>query len=113
MSTSTILQNEELILKKGYLLTTVPFLWKEFKLSFDVFISKFTSGWQNIVHFTTGGNDPDYGERIPGVWIADDKQFHIRFALNGNGDGGYRGTVATSGEWIHLEISQTLIDNKV
>jgi len=108
----TILQNEE-ILRKGNLLTTVPFLTKEFKISFDVLISNFASQVQGILRFTsTGGNCCAVGDRLPGVWLSSNKKFYIRFALNGNGDSGYSGTIATSGEWINLEISQTLIANK-
>ena len=53
------------------------------------------------------------GDRVPAVWINPNKEFLIDFALNGKGNSGYAGTTATSGEWIYLEISQTLFDNKV
>ena len=107
------MQNGELILRKNNLLTTIPSIGKEFRITVDVLISNFVGSWQSIVHFTAAGDCCNVGDRVPGVWIASNKQFYIKFALNGYGDGGYLGTIATSGEWINLDISQTLIANKV
>ena len=101
-----------MVLKKNNLLYTVPTLSKQFTVSFDVYINKFVS-YQSILRLTsTDVNCCNLGDRVPGVWIYGGK-FYISFALNGNANKVYHGTVAKAGEWISVKISQNLINSKV
>jgi hypothetical protein len=66
---------EEMSIRKNNLITTLPFIGKEYKISFDLFVSKFqVSGYhRSVIHFTTGGNHGKYGDRTPGIWIINKK----------------------------------------
>jgi len=108
-----VYQSDVVVLKKNNLLKTLPTIGKQFTVSFDVYINKFGTGWQSILHLTsTGNNCCNWGDRVPAVWISHEKKFHILAALNGQGNAGYHGTVAKTGEWISVKISQTLINSK-
>ena len=100
-----------MVLKKDNLITELPYLWREFKISFDVLISKFIGNWQSIIHFTINGDNSQIGDRIPGVWISSSQDFHICQALNGNKKC-YTGIKTVVDKWINVEISQTLLNNK-
>merc|ERR1719153_1550486 len=102
----------ELVIKRNNLLYTLPALGKQFNLYFEVYINKFGPNVQNILHFTsTGNNCCNVGDRIPGVWAVEHGYLHISYALNGNGN--QFGEVAVrSREWISVQISQTLINNR-
>ena len=45
---------------------------KEYSVSFTFVASKFSPGWHNILHFTTGDDVHSPGSRIPGVWMYKD-----------------------------------------
>jgi len=106
---------EELVLQNSTLLTTLPFIGKQYTVSFEVFINKLPSTFENIIRFTiwdynTGTN----GGQTPGVWISYDKKFFIVSSVNGDGSHRYEGTsVLSTNNWIHVEISQKLISDKV
>ena len=102
-------------LKKNNLVTELPYIGKEYKISFDLFVTKFgAEDYQSVIHFTTSGNAEKYGDRTPGVWMCKTKKLHISSALNGNVNNFYDDpTVQEEQKWINVEISQTLMDNKV
>ena len=85
----------------------VPFLGKEFSISFELFINKLkTVPWESIIHLTTDGNIGKMGERIPGVWVKDGKQLFVAFAISGE-DNRHKAVVALEeNKWIKVEISQ-------
>jgi len=105
---------DELVLTKNNLLKTLPTIGKEFVVSFDVYINKFGSSWQSVVHLTSTGREKggSWGDRVPAVWISARKTFHICSALNGNGNTCFDGGSPNAGEWISVEISQTLTNGK-
>ena len=105
--------NGQLDLKRNNLITVLPCIGKEYKISFDVFISKFIANWQSIIHFTVGEDNAKYGDRTPGVWISNQKTFYICSALNGNKDYCFKSTnVQQLGKWINVEISQTFVKDQ-
>ena len=106
---------EEMDIKKSNLVTTLPYIAEEYKISFDLFVTKhITDTWQSVIHFTAGGNVGKYGDRIPGIWINKNKKLYIMSALNGIPHKTYNfPKVLEEGKWINVEISQTLVDNKV
>jgi len=106
----------EMTIEKSKLVTTLPSIGKEYRISFDLLVAKHTSGnvwWRNVIHFTTGGNDGTYGFRTPGVWIFKTNKLHVSSALNGNHNAYFDfPKQVEEGKWIKMQISQTLIDNK-
>ena len=102
--------------KADRLVKTLPTLGKEYRVSFDIFINSFNTGWESVLHLTATGKDCcNYGDRVPAVFInGGSKKFHISSALNGNGNSYYNvPSSLRTGEWINVEISQSLINNKV
>ena len=85
----------------------VPFLGKEFSISFELFINNLTTvPWESVIHLTTDGNIGKMGDRIPGVWVNKDKQFHVVFAINGEDNRHKAVGTAEENKWIKVEISQ-------
>ena len=97
---------------KSNLITTLPYIAKEYKLSFDVFVIKFKEGWTSIVHFTVGEDKGKPGERIPAVYITKNL-LCVAVDLSGNPNHHFYSKPLESGKWIHIEVAQTLIDGKV
>jgi len=86
----------------------VPFLGKEFSISFELFINKLTTTvpWESVIHLTTDGNVGKMGDRIPGIWVKDGKTLHIAFAINGVGNTVKNVGALEENKWIKVEISQ-------
>ena len=100
-------------IEKNYLMTKLNFITKEYKVTFDLYVAEFGSGWQNVVHFTKGGNMGVYGDRTPGVWLSDDGLLHVASAVNDYLGGWNITTPLVAGKWFNLEISQLLSNSKV
>ena len=84
----------------------VPFLGKEFVVSFELFINKLAGDhWQNVIHVTTDGNNAKMGDRIPGVWILGGRYLAVISAINGTNEWKNVGTVEEN-KWIKVDISQ-------
>ena len=101
-------------IKKSNLVTALPYIAKEYKILFDLFVTKhITDTYRSVIHFTAGGNFGKYGDRIPGIWIVG-KKLSIVSAINGNHNYQYiNPTVLEEGKWMNVEISQSLVDDKV
>ena len=92
----------------------LDFLDKEYKISFEVFISQVkTDLFQSVIHFTLGGNHDKYGDRIPAVWISNNKAVHIASAISGNKNSHDKVCCVKEGKWTKIEISQTMRGSKV
>ena len=101
-------------ISKNNQLFLLDFLEKEYKISFEVFISQVkTDLYQSLIHFTLGGNHDKYGDRIPAVWITNNKAVHITSAISGHKNSQADICCVKEGEWIKMEISQTLKEGKV
>ena len=62
-------------------------------------------GYYNVFHMTIGGNDKQYGDRIPAVWVNEEKFFHIASAVSGNPNFNQNYDY-TLNQWYHFEIIQ-------
>ena len=93
----------------------IPYIGKEFLISFELFINSITEEeWQNVIHITTGGNSDKMGDRIPGVWVTDKKDLHVSFAVNGQANFFKNVGKVEANKAIKVEISQkATADNKV
>jgi len=63
----------------------------EYELTFDIKPFGTTTGWNNILHFTsTGENCCNYGDRIPSIWFyTDSTRLHIVSASNSSGNAAF------------------------
>ena len=98
-----------MVLKRNNLLYTLPTVGKQFSVSFEVYINNFGPNWQNILRLTaTGSNCCGVGDRVPAVWIHENRYIHIchgtKCANVADGIG--------RGEWISVEISQRYSNGK-
>ena len=105
-------------LSKDQLLTTLPKMTKEWKVSFQVKPTDYSfSGYANVIHLTIGGKglggNAKVGDRTPIVWIHKTHGVVISSALNGKAS--YSKKVASLppvGEWTTIEVSQSLVGTK-
>ena len=94
----------------------MEYIGKEYLVSFELFIEKFTDAeWSNILHLTTGENGGPMGSRIPLVGVAKDHNLHVAAAISGNANEGGNLYMLVPDKWIKVEISQfqNLTDQKV
>ena len=49
------------VISKNNLVGELYFLYKEYNISFELFIDKFRISWENIVHFKIGDDAETYG----------------------------------------------------
>jgi len=108
---------KEVTIEKGKLLREfyLPYLGKEFSISFELFINEVTGyPWQSVLHLTTGNTGENRGKmglEIPTVAVNVYKDLYVIFAISGNDSSKAVGKVKEN-EWIKVEISQKLADDK-
>ena len=64
-----------------------------------------TDTYHNVFHMTIGGNNAQYGDRIPAVFVDKAQYFHITSAVSGNLNY-YQNYKYTLKQWYHFEIIQ-------
>ena len=108
-------ENKEIRIEQTKKLDVMPFIEKEFSISFDLFIDKYpTAPYASILHLTIGRDVTEVGDRIPGVWIKSNKKLSIGSAISGNKNGAKDDLDGvTDNTWHKIEISQKLKDGKV
>ena len=105
-------------LTQDHLLTTLPKMTQEWKVSLEVNPTDYTfTGYANVLHLTIGGkglgSGAKVGDRIPAIWIHKTRGVMISSALNGKAS--YTKTYKTIPpvkEWTSIEVSQTLVETK-
>ena len=117
-STVYSLQEEHQI-EKGDLLTTIPILAKEWKLSFEFKANRVKTGFQQVLHMTTGGKGAGrgakYGDRTPAIWIWTPKGFLISSSVGGRISYAkyFKSpswwTRVLSRQWVKIEVGQKLV----
>lgn len=108
---------DEQEIKRNILLTTVPLLKQEWKVSFELKATKF-SGLQQILHMTRGGkgsgSGSKYGDRTPAIWIHSSKGFLISSAVNGKYSySKYLKSLPALGVWTKIEVGQQFVESKM
>ena len=92
----------------------LPYIGKEYSVSFEFFINKMpTEVYQTIIHLTTGENCCGMGSRIPAVWAMSSKEFLVASGVSGNGNLFKKFPGMEENKWYKLEINQKLVDAKV
>ena len=93
-------------LGKGDVVWSTNYWGRQFKIEFDVQVTKeLTDTWHSIFHITTGGNYDYYGSRIPAVWVNKAKYFHICSGVSGNKNY-YKDVQYQLNQLHHFEIKQ-------
>ena len=112
-------ENWPIDLAKNKLITELPYLGKQYKISFDLLITKLdfsSSDFLSIIHFTLGQDVSVYGDRTPGVWVYKDKALTVASAVNGNRNFAFNTAppnIINENVWHKVQLSQTLLDGKV
>ena len=105
-------------LAKDSLLTTLPKMTKEWRVSFEVNPTDYSfNGYASVLHLTAGGkgvgSGAKEGDRNPAIWIHRSRGILVSTAMNGK--------VAYSkiirkippvGEWTSIEVSQELFGSE-
>ena len=74
-------------ISKGQILKHYQEWSPSFRIEFDIMVSSVLKEiWTNVFHFTIGGNNHHYGDRIPAFWIKSNKKFCIFSAVNNDKD---------------------------
>ena len=96
---------------KNALLTTLPKLTTEWRLSFEVNPTDFKyNGYASLLHLTIGGNRGQVGDRSPAIWLHKSRGVLVSSAIDGKV--AYSKTVKplpAAGEWTKIEVSQVLL----
>merc|ERR1711892_697874 len=95
-------------LGKGDVVCSFNFWARQYKVEFDIKVTKELPGkstYYNVFHMTIGGDQKQYGDRIPAVWVNSDKYFHIASAVSGNPNLTKNIKYALN-QWYHFEIIQ-------
>ena len=108
---------EEHKIERNALLTTVPLLKEEWKVSFDFKATRF-SGLEQILHITRGGrgsgSGSKYGDRTPAIWVHSSRGFLISSAVGGKYSySKYFKPLTAAGEWTRIEVGQERVGSKM
>ena len=64
------------------------------------------SGYKSVIHLTIGGDNVEYGDRTPGLWVYGGTQLHFGSAIDGNKDYSFTTPAISLNTWYSIEISQ-------
>ena len=116
-STAFALRGEHKLAKNS-LLTTLPKMTKEWKVSLEVNPTDYSFSWlASVLHLTIGGkgwgSSAKEGDRIPAIWIHKTRGVMVSTALNGRAafTKTFK-TVPPAGEWTRIEVSQSLVGSE-
>ena len=97
-------------LTQNDLLTTLPTLSKEWRITFDFYPTSYEQGgYAQILQLTTGSKSGKIGDRTPALWIHNTKGVYIATTLNGKASVGkfFSTKKPLLNEWTTVDISQT------
>ena len=97
-------------LESSSLLTTLPTLTKDWRVSFELKPENYNyRGYGQVLHMTTGGKSGKIGDRTPALWIHPTRGVVISTTLNGKPTVSkfFRSDKPPLNEWTAVEISQT------
>ena len=92
-------------------MATLSRLPKGFEIYFEFFANSLPSGYRSMLHFTTGGNCCNVGQKIPGIW-TNDWGLQVVMALNGIGNK-FKNLSIQAKKWYGMTISQRINDEKI
>ena len=93
---------------KDALLTTLPKLTKEWKVSFEVNPTDYKyTGYASLLHMTIGGNRGQVGDRSPAIWLHKTRGVLVASTIDGKVS--YGKTVKplpAAGKWTKIKVCQ-------
>ncbi|XP_002166560.3 uncharacterized protein LOC100200973 [Hydra vulgaris] len=98
-------------LKKNNLVGVLSKLKVKFNVFFSIKLNSFSDGYKSVLHLTMGEDNEKYGDRIPGVWIYN-QRLYVVFAINGNKNSFFTSKPLKLGQWTHISITQDIIRGK-
>eukprot|EP00091_Calanus_sinicus_P008123 TRINITY_DN1973_c0_g1_i5.p1 TRINITY_DN1973_c0_g1~~TRINITY_DN1973_c0_g1_i5.p1 ORF type:complete len:521 (-),score=106.67 TRINITY_DN1973_c0_g1_i5:56-1618(-) len=112
---SGYISKDPLVLKKDHLITVLPFLGSQYKITFDLYLSSYgDKPVYSVLHFTQNGDATTYGDRNPAIWISREKKVLVCSAINGMLNFPvYSQPTFPLKTWMPVVISQTLVDKKI
>ena len=99
---------------KNTLLTTIPSMTKEWKVTFDVNPTDYRSkSSASVLHLTIGGkgtgSSAKVGDRIPAIWFHKTKGVLVSTALDGKASyNKFVKPLPSVGAWTRIEVRQSL-----
>ena len=108
---------EEQQIRSNQLLTTIPTLKKEWRVSFEFKANNF-KGLSQIFHMTAGGKGAGsgarYGDRTPAIWSHSSKGLLISSAVGGSFSySKFFKPLPATGEWTKIVVGQELLESDV
>ena len=97
------------MLKRNTILTTLPILTKEWRVSFELNPTSYNyNGFAQILQLGIGGKSKNIGDRTPALWIHKSRGVYIVTTLNGKPNAGkyFRSKKPNVNEWTTVEMSQ-------
>ena len=97
------------MLKRNTILTTLPILTKEWRVSFELNPTSYNyNGFAQILQLGIGGKSKNIGDRTPALWIHKSRGVYISTTLNGKASVGkfFPSKKPPINEWTTVEISQ-------
>ena len=116
-TTAYSLEGEHQIVQNG-LLTTLPHMTKEWKVTFDIKPTDFNvKGYANVLHMTIGGQGvgggAKVGDRNPAIWFHKTRGVLVSSALDGKASvSKFFKNLPLAGEWTTIEVSQSLVSSQ-
>ena len=104
-------------LADNHLLTTLPRMTKEWKVSFQVKPTDYSfASYANVLHMTIGGkglgSGSKVGDRTPAIWTHSTKGFLVASAVGGKFSySKYFKALPSTDKWILIEVSQEMKEN--
>ena len=101
-------------MKKNSLLTTLPTLAKEWKVSFEINPKSYNyRGYAQVLQMTIGGKNGNVGDRTPSLWIHRTRGVYIITTLDGRANVGksFSKKKPPIGQWTRIQISQAKQDS--
>ena len=107
---------EEHQISRNVLLTTLPLLAKEWRVSFDFKANNF-NGLAQVLHMTAGGKGvgrgSKYGDRTPAIWTHSSRGLLVSSAVGGKYSyAKYFKPLPPPGEWTTINVAQELVGSK-
>ncbi|XP_002165899.1 uncharacterized protein LOC100208688 [Hydra vulgaris] len=99
-----IITNEQTLMKSN-LVAILPKLGKTFYIYFKIKLNSFSHGYRSVIHLTLGEDNVKYGDRIPGIWIYEEKLV-LAFAISGNKNEYFFSKPLSLNQWIPVIITQ-------
>ena len=109
---------DERKIRRNNLLTTIPTLTKEWRVSFDFKANSIRRGFQQVLHMTIAGkgagSGAKYGDRTPAIWVHSSRGFLISSAVGGKYSyAKYFKPQPRPRRWVKIEVGQELVASEM